>query len=35
MKEISIVLCTYNEEKFIGETLEEINTTIKNAEIIT
>lgn len=34
MKEISIVLCTYNEEKFIGETLEEINTTIKNAEII-
>ena len=34
MSEISIVLCTFNEEKFIGKTLETINKTLKNSEII-
>ena len=34
MKEISIVLCTYNEEKFIGTTLNLIKKKIRNAEII-
>ena len=34
MSEISIVLCTFNEEKFIGKTLEIFNKTLKNSEII-
>ena len=34
MIEVSIVLCTYNEEKFIGTTLDSIRAKIKNAEII-
>ena len=34
MSEISIVLCTFNEEKFIGKTLEIISKTLKNSEII-
>ena len=34
MIEVSIVLCTYNEEKFIGATLDSIKAKIKNAEII-
>ena len=34
MIDVSIVLCTYNEEKFIGATLDSIKAKIKNAEII-
>jgi glycosyltransferase involved in cell wall biosynthesis len=34
MTEVSIVLCTFNEEKFIGTTLDLVKAKIKNAEII-
>ena len=34
MNEVSIILCTYNEEKFIENTIKQIVKSIKNSEII-
>ena len=34
MTEVSIVLCTFNEEKFIGTKLDLVKEKNKNAEII-